>query len=115
MLIRRLSQGFLVLAVLALAMPMWAGPDMSMTQFKKRVDIFTQAELDGKMLGTGHYELIVDGSTAKFMQGQKIVAQAPCDWKTLPTKAPTDALVLSAKNELTEIEFSGKTQVLELH
>jgi hypothetical protein len=60
----------------------------------------------------GQYELIVDDQTATFEKDNKVVAKIPYQLIRI-AKSPADEMVFGAKGELTEIDFSGKSQAIE--
>jgi hypothetical protein len=60
----------------------------------------------------GQYELIVDNKIATFEKGNQVVADIPYQLIRI-AKSPTDALVFDKKDELTEIDFPGKSQAIE--
>jgi hypothetical protein len=93
---------------LTLALPVWAKP------LKKSIELYSPARLGNKALLAGQYELIVDDKTAMatFEKNNKVVAEIPYQLIRV-AKASTDALVFDEKGELTEIDFSGKSQAIE--
>jgi hypothetical protein len=93
---------------LALALPMWAKP------LKKPIELYSPARVGNTALLAGQYELIVDDkiAIATFEKNNKVVAEIPYQLIRI-AKAPTDAMVFDKKGELTEIDFSGKSQAIE--
>lgn len=93
---------------LTLAPPVWAQP------LKKSIELYSPARVGNKALLAGQYELIVDDKTAiaAFEKNNKVVAEIPYQLVRI-AKASTDALVFDKKGELTEIDFSGKSQAIE--
>jgi hypothetical protein len=99
-------------AVMAIAMtfPLWltAGAD----SLHKRVHLSSPATVGGKTLQEGDYDLMISGNQAKFTSNGKVVAEVPCTWKTLETKAAYDQVLING-GAVTEIEFQGKTQAID--
>ena len=93
---------------LAFALPMWAKP------LKKSIELYSPARVGNTALLAGQYELIVDDKVAiaTFEKNNKIVAEIPYQLIRI-AKAPMDAMVFDKKGELTEIDFSGKSQAIE--
>jgi len=87
---------------------MWAKP------LKKSIELYSPARVGNTALLAGQYELIVDDKVAiaTFEKNNKIVAEIPYQLIRI-AKAPMDAMVFDKKGELTEIDFSGKSQAIE--
>jgi len=87
---------------------MWAKP------LKKSIEFYSPARVGNTALLAGQYELVVDDRTAiaTFEKNNKVVAEIPYQLIRI-AKASTDALVFDKKGELTEIDFSGKSQAIE--
>ena len=93
---------------LTLALPVWAKP------LKKSIELYSPARVGNTVLLAGQYELFVDDKTAiaTFEKSNKVVAEIPYQLIRI-AKASTDAMVFDKKGELTEIDFSGKSQAIE--
>jgi hypothetical protein len=78
----------------------------------KTVHIGATATVAGKTLHEGDYDLVVNGTQAKFASKGKVVAEVPCTWKTLSAKAEHDIVMIDG-GAVTEIEFQGKTQAID--
>jgi hypothetical protein len=100
-----------VMAITAMAVPMWA-KSASPRAVSATVYFDSTAKVGSRTLSAGTYKVIAEGSQAKFERDGKIVAEVPCTWKTLPNKAATDEFVMD-HNQLTEIQVQGKTQAVE--
>ncbi len=98
----------LVAAGMALPLCLPAATD----SLHKTIHLGSNANVAGKPLQAGDYDLLVSGNQAKFESKGKIVAEVPCTWKTLPAKADHD-LVLTSGDAVTEITFQGKTQAID--
>jgi hypothetical protein len=98
------------LIAIAMTFPFWlaAGTD----SLHKRVHLSSPATVGGKTIPEGDYDLIISGNQAKFTSNGKVVAEVPCTWKTLETKAAYDQVLIDG-GAVTEIEFQGKTQAID--
>jgi hypothetical protein len=112
-----LTRNAILCAVALLAIPLFASarPKSETTQVeKKTIDLDHQATVDGKALTPGKYEVLIEGSKVSFERDGQNVVTAPCDWKTLPFKAPYNSTTFSAKNVLQELQFEGSNQALDV-
>jgi hypothetical protein len=104
----RILQCFLILAVLAIATPIWAR--------SKSVDLRLSeaATIGTTQLQPGAYTLKVDeGATQVSVVRQgKVIAEVPCHWVQLQTKPKTTEINFTA-NQITEIEFDGDLQAAQ--
>jgi hypothetical protein len=107
-----LRNALIIVAGLALSLPIWA-KQSSPKLTKVTIDLDAAAQLAGKTLQPGQYNVIVEGGKAEFQQRGKTVAEVPCTWKTLQYKAPGTGFVLT-RNRMTEIQIRGKNQAVEL-
>jgi len=104
--------GLLVLA-LTLSLSAFAKPKT------ENITLYHDATLNGTNLRAGDYivKYDVDGTTAqvKFLKGNKEVASANGQVKTLDKKAGASQVVLSTSGDarsISEIDFSGKTAAI---
>lgn len=104
---RILSRCLALLAIVAMALPMWAAS----SSIRRSIDITSKTQVNGKMLQPGKYELVVNGNQAKFEQNGKVMADAPCTWTSMKNKSEYDAL-LYTQNKLTGIQFDGRNQAI---
>lgn len=102
---RILPRCLALLAVAAMALPMWGAANM----IHKNFDITRKTQVNGTMLQPGNYEVVVSGHQAKFEQKGKVIANVPCTWNSMKTKSDYDAL-LYTRNELTGLQFEGQKQ-----
>lgn len=94
------------LALVALALPVWAHTDSI------RYVATHPVTIAGVQLAAGTYELKADDSTNQVTvqkDGGAVVTQVPCKWIQLPQK-PQASEVLSNQSEVTQLDFSGKTE-----
>jgi hypothetical protein len=103
---RVLSRGLILLAALAYSFSAWAVPS------KKTVHIQHRLQVGDTTLAPGDYTIVVDGSEATFEQGRKVVAKVSCAVKESGTKSPQDVVVYDANAAITEIRYSGQSQVI---
>jgi hypothetical protein len=69
--------------------------------------------LGGKPLKAGTYRVFADGSTVKMKSGNKVVAEAPAQWKDAGAKAEYSFIVTDAQG-IKEIHFNGKSRYVEV-
>ena len=108
----RLSQFVAGLAIVAMAVPMWARPrtdsaDLVLTQ---------SAVVGGARLQPGNYEISVEeqGNQLRVVREGKLVAEVPCHWIQLRNKAQNTEVLFSSKNQITEVDFGGRTEAIQI-
>jgi hypothetical protein len=94
-----------------MSIPVLARPS-SKDSLSTTISLVTAVNVGNKMIEPGEYKVVVQDNSAKFEKDGKVVAEAPCTLKTLPTKAHETAVSVD-HDKLTEIQISGKTQALE--
>jgi hypothetical protein len=99
------------LAILALAAPIWARPRTESTP----LDLAPPAGWAGTQLKPGSYQLqaVQDQNQIKVVRDGKVVAQVPCQWIQLPKKAEFSEVIMT-KNQITQIDFGGKTAAVQV-
>lgn len=98
-----------VLAAAAFAIPVWAHG------LSAPVSLDKPATIGNTTLKPGNYRMVVDSTTNKVrvMHDGRVLATVPGKWVTLKNKSPYTAVVIN-KNQIQEIDFSGKTQAVRL-
>ena len=103
-----------VVAILILAMPLWAGKNSSHT-YSAHFEASRVTMIGTMELQPGNYTF-----EAKEAQNQldvimdgKVIATVPCQWIQLPKKAIGSA-VQSDENRVTEIDFEGRTEAVKI-
>jgi len=97
----------LILTVgLALALPVFAAP------MKSTIHIRQPLQVGDATLAPGDYSVLVDGNETTFSQGRKVIAKVTSTLKDGTEKSSQDA-VLYANGAITEIRFSGQSQVVK--
>jgi hypothetical protein len=71
------------------------------------------ATLGGTNLQAGQYSMTADGTHARFLKGEKIIAEAPIRWKDESAKRPITAIFIEG-NQIKEIHFGGEMQYVEI-
>lgn len=101
------------LAVLAVALPLWAGPSPHNDSIP--FDVTNAATVGQTQLAPGHYTLEANEASNELniRQNGKMVASVPCHWVQLPQKAH-DSEVLSSNSRVTEIDFRGRIEALKV-
>jgi hypothetical protein len=108
---QRTSKFALFLAAASMfTIPALAAPGSNDTVSTK-ITVGSNLTVASKSLAAGDYKVVVEGSQAKFMQGNKTVAEVPCTLKTLPNKAQHSDIVTD-HGQLIEIDVSGKNQAI---
>jgi hypothetical protein len=100
-----------LLAVLLLSAPVWAHTDTA------ALSVTDTTTIGGTQLKPGQYNLevkdnqtemrVVDSNTGKT------VAEVPCQWIQLEHK-PNNTEVLVTNSRVTEVDFNGKTQAVQI-
>lgn len=103
----------LILAAFALAISPRPASAKNSKEINTTMDILSDTSLGGKALKAGTYKVVVDGSSVTMKDGNKVVAEAPAQWKDGSSKSEYSSIVTSAKG-ITEIHFEGKTRYLEV-
>lgn len=98
---------FLLAAMLS---PRAASAKKSKT-IQSTMSIINATSLGGKPLKAGTYRVIVNDSTVTMKSGDKVVAQAPVQWKDADSKAEYSSIV-SDGHGIQEIHFQGKTRYI---
>jgi hypothetical protein len=100
-----LVRSIVLLAVVALAVPVFAKP------ISKTINIPSAARLGQADLQAGEYRLMIDGTKASVQKGSQVVAQSEGRWEDRDSKSPYDAVLLNDKGRVTEVRFSGQKRV----
>lgn len=98
---------FLAAAVL-MAVPVWAHTDSVHVQVDHTVTIA------GTQLNPGDYDLRVQesGTQVSVLKDGNVIAQVPCTWIQLSKKSEYSQVQFS-ENEITEVDFQGKTEAIQ--
>jgi hypothetical protein len=96
------------LAVILLAAPLWAHTESVEMQINHPVTIA------GKQLNPGDYNFKVKDAAKQVdvMRDGNVVAQVACNWVQLSKKAPYSDVQFT-KDQITEIDFGGKTEAVK--
>lgn len=100
------------LAILALALPVWARPDKPYTAHWDLNQVTTIGSVQLKP-GTYTVQAYAKQNTLDILRGDKMVAQLPCHWIQLPQKA-SDTEVDTNNNQIVQVQFSGKTEAISV-
>jgi hypothetical protein len=77
------------------------------------LEIFSAVTLAGKQLKPGTYHIIADDSKVTVSIGNKVVAEAPVEWKD-ETSKPRYSNIVSAGDQVKEIHFNGKMRYVAI-
>jgi hypothetical protein len=100
-----------IMALTVMSVSVWAKNDSGDT-ITANLKLTATTTVGTTKLAPGEYKVIADGSKAKFQQGNKVVAEIPCTLKDFTGKINETTFVID-KNQLTEIQVSGKTKAIE--
>jgi hypothetical protein len=99
------------LAVFMLAAPVWAHTDTA------KLTVADAATIGGTQLKPGDYNLEVKDNQKQLKvvdpDSGKTVAEVPCQWIQLQHKPNTTQVVMD-DNRVTEVDFGGKTQAVQI-
>jgi len=98
-------RSFVLLAVVALAVPVFAKP------ISKTININQAAKLGTAKLDAGEYRLLIDGNKATVQKGKAVVAQSEGRWEDRDTKSIYDAVLLNDAGQVSEVRFAGQKKV----
>lgn len=113
---RRISFVFTVLAALALALPIAARSDNTAPPksiVSMSVELSSVAALGGRELKPGNYLVRADSVKVTLSRGNKMIAEAPVQWKDEAGKAAYSTIVTES-NQIKEIHFVGKSKYVEI-
>ncbi len=107
--LKSVTNGLIVLAMLALASPVFA------KSFSQTIDIRQPATIGEKSLTPGHYTFKANLSSdmVRVEHDGKIVATVHGKTVDLKNKAPYSALVFN-RRRIQEIQFQGKMQAIKI-
>jgi hypothetical protein len=98
-------RGAVLVASLVFAVQGWASP------MKKTIHIGHPLQVAGTMLEPGDYAVTVDGNEATFEKGHKVIVKATVTVKDTGVKSSQNAVIYDDKGVVSEVRFSGETQV----
>jgi len=95
--------------LLIAALPVWAA-----RAYTVEWSVSEPTTIGNMEIKPGTYELrAVEGqSQLEVMSNGKMVAEVPCHWIQLPSKAAADEVEVDS-NKVTSVEFAGKTAALD--
>lgn len=103
---------FAVAVLLAVAIPAMASPKsakMSSTLAKGQFNLASGEFLNGTALTPGEYKVVANDSTVSFFRGNKLIAQAPIQWKETSQKMDQNAIV-TTEGKVQEVRFKGRNR-----
>ena len=102
---KRVYALFAILIIFALTVSVWAGPVTT------TITVTKPAKIAGTELKAGEYQISVLNNKVTVMRGSKVVAEVQGEWVERKEKARYTTVIMD-NNEIREIRFGGKTQVL---
>ena len=103
---------FAVALLLAVAIPAMASPKgakMSNSIAKGQFAVAGVEILNGTALKPGEYKVVASDSTVSFFRGNKLIAQAPIQWKETSQKIDQNAIV-TTEGKVQEVRFKGQSR-----
>jgi len=103
---------FAVALLLAVAIPAMASPKgarMSNTLAKGQFSVAGGEILNGTALKPGEYKVVANDSTVSFFRGDKLIVQAPIQWKDGAQKVEQNAIV-TVSGKIQEVRFKGQSR-----
>ena len=97
-----------LLAVLALAVPLFAKP------FSRTLNITQSAKVGKADLKAGEYRLLIDGNKATVEKGKQVMAEAEGRWEDRDAKSSYDSVLLGENGQVKEVRFAGQKRVFVL-
>jgi len=99
------------LAIVFLAMPVWARPDKPYTA---QWQLSAATTIGNTQIKPGMYTVraYAKQNTLEILRDNKVIAQLPCHWIQLPQKASETGVETNANNQIVQVEFSGKTEAV---
>jgi hypothetical protein len=106
----RIKKSFVALVFSLAAFPLWAAHTYS-TDWSP----INSITIGTAQIQPGQYQLKAEEGKleVKVMQKNKVVATVPCHWKQLPAK-PHDSEIVTDGGKVTEVQFSGSIQAVEI-
>jgi hypothetical protein len=113
--VRDFAFAVVFLAGLALALPALGSdtPAKKSKAIKTTFDILQTVTVAGTQLKPGTYDVTADDTTVTLKLNDKVMVEAPVQWKDQSAKAEFSGAVIVG-GELKEIHFSGKTRYVEI-
>jgi hypothetical protein len=108
----KLAHLFAVALMLAAAIPAMASPKgakMSNSILKGQFNLAGGEIINGTALTPGEYKVVANDSTVSFFRGDKLIVQAPIQWKDATQKIDQNAIVTEA-GKVQEVRFKGKNR-----
>ncbi|HEV2615284.1 MAG TPA: hypothetical protein VGU63_01595 [Candidatus Acidoferrales bacterium] len=103
---------FAVVLMLAVAIPAMASPKgakMSKALAKGHFTVVGGEMLNGTALTPGEYNVVANDSTLSFFRGNKLIAEAPIQWKDGAQKVGQNAIVTES-GKIQEVRFKGQNR-----
>lgn len=93
-----------------MSLPLWA------QTFSTDLTVEQPETVAGKELQPGAYELRVknDATQLTVEKDGVVVAEVPCHWIQLPNRSEFTEVTANANHQITEIDFSGKTEAIQI-
>jgi hypothetical protein len=103
----------LLASVLATALATQTASAQGSKVINADMDIVTATSLGGKPVKPGTYRVVADGSTVTLKRGNKVIAEAPAEWKDADSKANYSSVVTDGQG-ITQFHFEGKESYIQV-
>jgi hypothetical protein len=103
----------LLASVLAAALTAQSASAKNSKTVSTNMDIVTATSLGGKPVKPGTYRVVADGSTVTLERGNKVIAQAPAEWKDADGNASYSSVVTDSQG-ITQFHFEGKDSYIQV-
>jgi hypothetical protein len=103
---------FAAVLLLAAAIPAMASPKgakMSNSIAKGQFSVAGGEIINGTTLTAGEYKVVANDSTVSFFRGNKLIAEAPIQWKDATQRIDQNAIVTDA-GKIQEVRFKGQNR-----
>ncbi len=102
------------LALVFFAIPVWARPDTLHTDVA-RWEADHATTIGTTQLEPGNYQFKARESQDQLevVQDGRVVAQIPCHWIQLPTKAANTEITIK-DNQVVQVQFEGRTEAVQI-
>lgn len=111
----RINHALVVLAALALAMPLAASPNKkdSKSNVHATMDFTSNANLAGQQVRSGTYDVKASETTLTLTRGGKVIAEAPIEWKEETSKQKYSSVIVEG-GAVKEIHFNGQSRYAQI-
>lgn len=111
--IGKCRSAWIVLGIIAFFAVSLPARSQSKETISATITVNKTAKVGNTELAAGEYKVTVEGGQAKFGQGKKVVAQAPCTLKDLSYTPKLTQFLVDDNGRIVEIQIAGKTKAID--